>query len=137
MKKLIFIFAIVLSLLAGCGKKIEQPNSGDIGRFKLYKTQNMWNFLLLDTRTGRVWQSQYTLKPKVFVGSVVLSDVILANGVNDRFYLVETQNIWNFILVDSVDGRLWQCQFNVDDDNRFCKQIDGDEKNTLPSPKSQ
>jgi hypothetical protein len=30
-------------------------------RFSLYKTQNMWTMLLLDTRTGRVWQAQYAV----------------------------------------------------------------------------
>ena len=128
---------MAFSLLVGCGKKLEQPISGEVGRFTLYKTQNMWNFLLLDTRTGRVWQSQYAIKPKTFVGSVVISDTVLASGENGRFYLVETQNMWNFILVDGVDGRLWQCQFSVNDENRFCKEVDGDEKNIVPAPKSK
>lgn len=29
------------------------------GRFKLYSTENIYNFLLLDRNTGRVWQVQW------------------------------------------------------------------------------
>ena len=28
--------------------------------YKLYETSNMWTFLKLDTRTGRIWQVQYS-----------------------------------------------------------------------------
>lgn len=30
------------------------------GRFELYPTQNMYNFILLDTETGRTWQAQWS-----------------------------------------------------------------------------
>lgn len=30
------------------------------GRFELYKTQNMYNFILLDTFDGRTWQVQWS-----------------------------------------------------------------------------
>ena len=30
-------------------------------RYKLYPTENMWTFLKLDTKTGRVWQVQYAI----------------------------------------------------------------------------
>lgn len=29
-------------------------------RFRLFKTSNTWNFLELDTETGRVWQVQWS-----------------------------------------------------------------------------
>lgn len=34
-------------------------NGGYAGRFELYKTQNMYNFILLDTETGSTWQVQW------------------------------------------------------------------------------
>ena len=30
------------------------------GRFELYKTENLYNFLLIDTQTGSVWQAQWS-----------------------------------------------------------------------------
>ena len=38
--------------------------TGDLqyaGRFELYSTQNMYNFLLLDRENGQVWQVQWSL----------------------------------------------------------------------------
>ena len=32
----------------------------NIGRFELYPTQNTYNFLLLDKKTGRIWQIQWS-----------------------------------------------------------------------------
>lgn len=40
--------------------------TGDLkyaGRFELYSTQNMYNFLLLDHENGQVWQVQWSLDP--------------------------------------------------------------------------
>lgn len=35
----------------------------NIGRFELYPTQNTYNFLLLDQKTGRIWQIQWSTDP--------------------------------------------------------------------------
>lgn len=34
------------------------------GRFTLYPTRNMFNFLLIDQATGQMWQSQWSQTPK-------------------------------------------------------------------------
>lgn len=33
------------------------------GRFELYKTQNLYNLILVDTRDGRTWQVQWSTEP--------------------------------------------------------------------------
>ena len=40
------------------------PSSSDRwqGRFKMFATQNMWTFIMLDSFTGRLWQVQYDTK---------------------------------------------------------------------------
>ena len=35
----------------------------NIGRFELYPTQNMYNFLLMDKKSGRIWQIQWSTNP--------------------------------------------------------------------------
>ena len=35
-------------------------NADICGRFELYKTQNLWNFILLDKFDGRCWQVQWS-----------------------------------------------------------------------------
>ncbi|MCM1178232.1 MAG: hypothetical protein NC308_04855 [Clostridium sp.] len=34
------------------------------GRFEMYKTENMYNFILLDTSNGNTWQVQWSTDPE-------------------------------------------------------------------------
>ena len=40
-----------------------------------------------------------------------------------RFTLYPTQNMWTFILLDQIDGRMWQVQWSMKEDSRFVIQI--------------
>lgn len=104
--------------------------------FQLFKTHNNWNFLLLDTRHGDVWQVQYSVQEEYprfkikipFSGSglrprssQLFSDT---NPRPGRFTLVTTFNNWNFILLDQDTGHVWQCQFSIESDSpRFIQYI--------------
>lgn len=35
-----------------------------------------------------------------------------------RFFLYPTENTYNFILLDQIDGRVWQVQWNIDEQDR-------------------
>jgi hypothetical protein len=39
------------------------PATSKEGRFTLYPTRNMFNFLLIDQETGQTWQLQWSQKP--------------------------------------------------------------------------
>jgi len=97
----------------------------DVGtqRFNVYKTENFWNLLLLDTQTGRLWQIQYSTDNDDERVVLPISTEVLANGKNGRFTLTKTENMWTFILLDTKDGRLWQCQFSTKDGERLCIPI--------------
>lgn len=41
---------------------IFDQKGGYAGRFELYKTQNMYNSILLDTETGSTWQVQWSME---------------------------------------------------------------------------
>ncbi len=42
---------------------------------------------------------------------------------NGRFKLYPTGNMFNFIMVDVIDGRTWQVQWNVDEENRVVSRF--------------
>jgi hypothetical protein len=88
-------------------------------RFRLFKTENLWNFLLLDTRLGLLYQVQYSVDGKKGSRGVFpLNDQPLVDSKeakDARFTLYRTENMWNFLLLDQDDGRTWQCQFTVGD----------------------
>ena len=43
-----------------------------------------------------------------------------------RFTLYETDNIFNFILLDTYDGRTWQVQWGLNDSDRIVVPISDD-----------
>lgn len=95
--------------------------TNDIERFKLFPTQNMWTFIKLDTQTGQMWQVQYSVKGDEGRFEYDLNpNPLITTGkkVNGRFDLYSTQNIYNFILLDRIDGKTWQVQWSLDEENR-------------------
>ncbi|MBL7838196.1 MAG: hypothetical protein JNM67_11825 [Bacteroidetes bacterium] len=95
-------------------------------RYRLYPTQNVWNFIKLDTRTGLMWQVQYSLDRGGRMTVDLNSDTLVSNDkqVDGRFTLVPTQNISNFILLDQIDGKTWQVQWAIDSKNRLVIEIE-------------
>lgn len=88
--------------------------------FRLFPTQNMWTFLKLDTRNGKIWQVQYDIEGdnrfETYLN--ILSLIDLDKELDDRFTLYPTQNIWTFILLDQYDGRMWQVQWSTENENK-------------------
>ncbi len=91
-------------------------------RFRLFKTENIWTFIELDTQNGRVWQVQYSLDANK-VKSPINKLPLALSGRNGRFTLYPTNNMWNFILVDQDNGGTWQIQFSLDPEKRWINEI--------------
>lgn len=132
MRKILLPFLVFLLLvIGGCQnstskstEKEEQEQlvkTCDVARFKLFPTQNIWTFLKLDTQTGQIWQVQFSIGDDdkrfecVLNPNPLIADVKKVNG---RFELYPTQNIYNFILLDKVNGKSWQVQWSFDAGNR-------------------
>ena len=103
-------------------------------RYKLYKTDNRWTFLKLDTATGEINQMQYSVNENL-QGEVALQwrnlnleDMSIEEMAtldwkntpfpNNRYVLKPTENMYNFILLDQTDGRMWQIQWSMNEDER-------------------
>ncbi|MBQ8866175.1 MAG: hypothetical protein IJ013_00430 [Bacteroidaceae bacterium] len=96
-------------------------------RYKLYPTTNMWTFLKLNTATGQIWQVQYSMDDNKRFEYVLDTKWRLSEWdeyICGRFELYPTQNRNTFILLDNINGRCWQVQWNIDDDSRFVLPID-------------
>ena len=93
-------------------------------RYKLFPNQNMWTFLKLDTMTGKIWQVQYSTKGPEYRFETVLNSRALNQKKNvGRFTLYPTQNTYNFILLDQIDGHTYQVQWNGEVENRLVVPI--------------
>jgi hypothetical protein len=96
------------------------PQHGDV-RFSLVPTQNVWTFLLLDSRTGRVWQIHFAVSDSAFAGRLPINEEALASAPtarDGRFSIHATQNMYNFLLLDQDDGRVWQVQWSNNEAQR-------------------
>ncbi|WP_458402122.1 hypothetical protein [Candidatus Avelusimicrobium sp.] len=102
----------------------EQKSRNSMNRYVLYKTNNIYNFIKLDTQTGQVWQVQWSVKGENR-GEIAISLEKKANtSKNGRFKLVPTENFYNFLLLDRLDGRVWQVQWHIEDDFRGILSIE-------------
>lgn len=93
----------------------QNPNA----TYRLFPTTNMWIFIKLNTADGRMWLVQYNTKAGNQL-EIPLSRIELADALkkkDGRFTLYATQNMYNFILLDQIDGRVWQVQWSTSGDN--------------------
>ena len=95
------------------------------GRYKLYQTENTYNLLLLDTKTGMIDQLQWSLK-KEQEGSMPINrnDLSLNGGYGSgTFELYPTKNMFQFILIDKTNGRTWHVQWGLKDSERWIREM--------------
>ena len=84
---------------------------------------NSWN------KRMKEWEEEYNSKPDSIVSAedkeywkpyslkeTIERSIVAQNG---RFKLYPTGNMWNFIMVDVIDGRTWQVQWNIDENKRL------------------
>ena len=89
--------------------------------YQLFPTQNYWTFIKLDTRNGKMWQVHFSVKDESNRGEFVLNSLPLVNKeneVNGRFTLYPTENMYNFLLLDQVDGTVVQVQWSMEAEKR-------------------
>ena len=125
MKRMIALLFLPICMfgLAACSDSVFETDA----RYKLYPTQNMWTFLKLDTETGRIWQVQYSVNGNDTRFEVPLNPGNIAKALKrsqkaGRYALFPTQNMYNFIMLDQIDGDTYQVQWGKEE-NRMLMQI--------------
>lgn len=109
---LVLSLVFVSSFFVGCSAEVQNSNSA----YELYPTENMYNFLKLNTSDGRITQVQYSINKdearfECSLNSIPMVDASQAQ--NGRFKLYPTQNIYTFLLLDTINGRTWQVQWSL------------------------
>lgn len=127
MRKALFSIIMLFVFSVACVAQTDEntPNN----RYKLYPTDNIYTFLQLDTRTGKIKQVQWSLKENE-EGAIILNDVDLTYGIAvgknlDRFELYPTKNMYQFILLDKATGDKWHIQWGFEDGKRWIRPIEG------------
>lgn len=122
-KKVITLFFVLFALVSFAQSTSEAPiqniSPDSAAVYRLFSTRNMYTFIKLDTRNGKMWQVQWSTKGSDYRYETTLSDVSRVDKEdekNGRFFLYPTTNIYNFILLDQIDGRTWQVQWGKEED---------------------
>lgn len=104
---LVFILFATASIAQNTSEAPNQNISTDSAvTYRLFSTKNIYTFIKLNTRNGQLWQVQWSTKNNQF--ETILSDIPRVDKdaeKNGRFFLYPTTNIYNFILLDQIDGR--------------------------------
>ncbi len=100
-------------------------------KYKLYKTENMWTFLELNTCNGEVYKVQWSTQSgnsqrfwKFIGGPDNMGDTKYSDYYPGRFELYSTDNMYNFILLDSYSGRTWQVQWGMNSNENIIIPIE-------------
>lgn len=145
MKQFILWVVITLTQLsqfaAATDDVVPEPTQNTEVSYRLFRTQNIFTLLKLDTRTGQVWQLQWNTDidkrfilpiflwgehpcPNVLPPGAVCHEtatVLRQNGRVGRFTLYPTANIFTFVLLDQDTGSSWQVQWG---EHRYLMPID-------------
>ena len=127
-----FFYVIVVLLVCSqnvLAQTIEFPateySQDPKANYRLYKTKNKYNFIKLDTRTGQMDLVQWSLDGDRM--SYRLSNEILTSSFEEqipgRFTLYATTNMYQFVLLDQIDGRTWHVQWGTDKEYRWVARI--------------
>lgn len=107
---------------------IQQNQISENAIYQLFPTDNYWTFIKLDTRNGKIWQVHFAISDGGYEGELILnsSSLLMSDEVEvkGRFNLYRTNNIYNFILLDQINGKTYQVQWNSDKEKRFVSRID-------------
>ena len=125
------LFSFILVSLAGASVNARTKNIKTTQTFQkkyeIYTTQNIYNFLVLNSKNGEVRQCQwgeYGFCKTINPSPRARYRISLGKKKPGRFKLVKTQNMWTFIMLDRVFGKVYHVQFSTKgDDYRFIKEL--------------
>jgi len=97
----------------------EKPN-----RYALFKTQNMWTFILLDKWTGLLWQCQFSVQGAEYIASVVINPDALSYTQTNKFTIQPMTSMFQYYLINEETGDMWQFQWSTEgDEYRWIKKM--------------
>jgi hypothetical protein len=132
MRRLIILLLLCCTIASAKGQSeqyLPEPTQNPDAAYRVFRTENVYTLLKLDTRTGQIWQVQWGDEKHRFTAPISLA-ILAPVGSSEaktvlkpgRFTLCPTPNIHTFLLLDQEDGRTWQIQWG-DDGYRFAVPI--------------
>jgi hypothetical protein len=118
----VFLFSLLVGIPSSAQETIPEPTQNTSVPYRMFRSQNIYTLLKLDTRTGQVWQVQWGTADGYRWAQPINIKPLAEGGKVGRFTLYPTLNIYTFILLDQDDGRTWQIQWGKEGE-RFITPI--------------
>ncbi len=89
-----------------------------VGRFCLYKTQNMWTFIMLDTYIGKNWQVQYSTQDLNNLFCIPINKYeLVSNNEKCIFSIQPLTSMYQYYLINDNTGDMWKFQWSTKGDD--------------------
>jgi len=95
------------------------PNNDKPNRYSLYKTNNIWTYILLDKFSGKLWQCQYSVKGTEYITSWVINPDELSSSETNKFTIQPMTSMYQFYLTNDETGDMWEFQWSNQTDNSY------------------
>jgi hypothetical protein len=82
-------------------------------RYALYKTKNMWTYILLDKCTGKLWQCQYSVSGTENILSLEINSVPLSDSPTSKFTIQPLVSMFQYYLINEETGDMWKFQWST------------------------
>jgi len=92
------------------------PDNEKSNRYVLYKTRNMWTYILLDTFSGKLWQCQYSTEGTEYILSVAINPYSLSFTEYSKFTIQPMTSMYQYYLIDEETGDMWKFQWTTEGD---------------------
>lgn len=131
MKKILVLIVLAVSAVITMAQDVDvnfpatEYAQDPKANYRLFKTRNIYTFIKLDTRTGQMELVQWSVNRNNRI-TYTLSDEKLIHPLDieepGRFTLYATTNMYNFVLLDQIDGRSWQVHWGTNVKQRWIQQ---------------
>lgn len=100
------------------------PYCTTFDRYMLYKTENMWTYILLDRWSGKLWQCQYSVEGDEYRSSWIINSTSLSFTESNKFTIEPMISMFQFYLIDNYTGDMWKFQWSTKgDDYRWIERF--------------
>lgn len=122
MKKTVICIFVVLFLVGAAfadTSTVPEYTQNPDAPYRLFKTQNNWIFLKLNTCNGKISLIQWSLDGNQLEYDINTVSLISAReeAIPGRFTLYATVNVYNFVMLDTYTGYAYQVQWSIDGSN--------------------
>jgi hypothetical protein len=95
------------------------PSNDRPNRYALWKTKNMWTYILLDKFSGKLWQCQFSVKGTEYIASWVINANELSISSTSKFTIEPMTSMFQYYLINEETGEMWKFQWTTKEDENY------------------